>query len=58
MRNTSTRSVAAGWSRSISAELTVQQILDLLIKGQSPGIKDEIVDLLKEEEIVRATGSA
>lgn len=30
------------------------QILDLLIKGVSPGIKDPIVDLHKEEEIVRS----
>lgn len=41
-----------GATPRIAFEKYVDSILDLLIKGVSPGIKDPIVDLHKEEEIL------
>lgn len=39
-------------SPQVAFEKYVDALLDLLIKGHSPGIKEEIVDLHKKEEIV------
>jgi len=36
----------------LAFEKYVDAILDLLIKGQTPGVKEEIVDLLGKEEIL------
>lgn len=45
-----------GATPRVCFEKYVDSIIDLLLPGQSPGIKEQIVDLYKKEEIVSQSG--